>query len=145
MTPPEPSLPAGGRRPPAAVFLCIILLGQSLFNLLGAWAAYERLGFLGQRPLALAPAYFVARDAVWAVGLAVLAAAVWRQQAWARRWAALALLLYACHGWVDRWGWAAADYARAATGWLVACDLVWVGVAAGLAWRWGRGLARRPS
>jgi len=126
------------RRPRRIKLLCIILLGLSAYNLLGATSVCARWDFLSQLPLAAPPLYLLLRDGFWALALVVLTAALWWARPWARRAAFLVILLYLGHGWFDRLVLARADYAREAWPWALALDVFSLALLAAL-------LAARPA
>lgn len=111
------------RRPRRITFLCIILLGLSAYNLLGATSVYARWDFLSQLPLTAPPAYLLLRDGFWALLLAALAAALWQAWPWARRAALIVMPTYLAHGWFDRLVLAQADFVREAWPWTLALDV----------------------
>ncbi|MDW8326276.1 MAG: hypothetical protein RMK99_06890 [Anaerolineales bacterium] len=116
------------RRPRRITFLCIILLGLSAYNLLGATGVYARWDFLSRLPLSAPPAYLLLRNGFWALVLAALAIALWRLWPSARRAACLTIPTYFAHGWFDRFVLAQADSARATWPWALAVDAVCLAV-----------------
>lgn len=114
------------RRPRRVTFLCIILLGLSAYNLLGAISIYARWDFLSQLPLTAPPAYLLLRNGFWALALGALAAALWWSWPSARRAALFAFPAYLGHGWFDRLVLAQADFARETWPAALACDLFWL-------------------
>jgi hypothetical protein len=110
------------RRPRSLTFLCIILLGQSLFNLLGAVEAYQRWAFLSQQPLSVSPIYLGISDAVWAATFAVLTGGLWRRAGWARRTVLVAYPLYLAHGWLNRLFFAQANFVPTTYFWVAGVE-----------------------
>jgi len=117
-------------RPKSLTILCIILLGLSLFNGLGAYSAYQEFGFLRDLPLSVSPLYLLLRRAFWALVLGVLAIGLWKRQAWGRIGALIAISAYLAQGWLERLWLARADYTQAASLCFSVADL------AGLALFW---------
>ncbi|MCS6910038.1 MAG: hypothetical protein NZM11_05645 [Anaerolineales bacterium] len=116
------------RRPRRVTFLCIILLGLSACNLLGATSVYARWDFLSRLPLSAPPAYLLLRHGFWALVLAALAGALWRSWLLARRAAFLILPAYFAHGWCDQLVLARADFARETWPWALASDAFFLAV-----------------
>jgi hypothetical protein len=111
------------RRPRRITFLCIILLGLSIYNLVGALSVYARWDFLSQLPLTAPPGYLLLRDGLWALILGAIAVALWRLAPWARRAVLIAVTLFLAHGWFDRLALARADFARETWPWTLAFDV----------------------
>jgi hypothetical protein len=111
------------RRPRRITFLCIILLGLSIYNLVGALSVYARWDFLSQLPLTAPPGYLLLRDGLWALTLGAIAVALWRLAPWARRAALIAFTLYLAHGWLERLMFAQAEIARVTQPWALAFDI----------------------
>jgi hypothetical protein len=111
-------------RPRSVTILCIILAGLALQSGLGAAEAWRRWIFLGQLPLSVAPAYLLAREAVWAVVFGLLAAGLWWRQAWARPATVAACLVHLAQGWVERLVLARAGYVQLTLGWSLLVDAV---------------------
>jgi hypothetical protein len=111
-------------RPRRIAFLCIILLGLSAYNVLGATSVYVRWDFLSQLPLTAPPAYLLLRNGFWALALATLAAVLWWSWPSARGAALFVVLAYLGHGWFDRLVLARADFARETWPAALACDIL---------------------
>lgn len=122
-------------RPRSITFLCIILFGLSFFNLVGAVSTYQRLEFLRQLPLSVAPEYLLVRNAVWAAVFTVLADGLWHMRPRARLATLIGFALYLAHGWLERVLLAQADYVRLASPWAGWVDLISLALIAVILWR----------
>jgi hypothetical protein len=85
---------------------------MAAYHALGAAAAFQGYTVLQALPLALPPAYLLARAVVWALVFAALAAGLWRTKHWARLGTPIALSVYVAVGWVERLIFAQSDYAQ---------------------------------
>ena len=112
------------RRPRLVIFVCIILLGLSLFNLSGVIGIVQRWEFLRRQPLTVSPLYLAVGDAVWALAFAALAIGLWRRWRRARVMTLIVYLLYLAHGWLNRLVFAQADFVAETYGWVAGVDVV---------------------
>ncbi|MGQ0601121.1 MAG: hypothetical protein ACT4QE_05420 [Anaerolineales bacterium] len=123
------------RRPRSLTFVCIILLGLSLFNLLGAASVYQRWDFLSRQSLAISPLYFAIGDGMWTAAFGALTFGLWRRAGWARTATLFAYGLYLAHGWLNRLLFAQADFVAVTYGWTACVDVVsYLGIAT-ILWR----------
>jgi hypothetical protein len=118
-------------RPRSVTLLALAVLSLAAYNLLGAFAAGQRLALLAELPLDLPAAYLVASAAAWAAAFGSLGVGLWRLREWARRGTLVAAVLYVALSWVERLAFARTDYARASAPFFLALHaawLLWVGL-----------------
>ena len=93
------------RRPWGVTLVAWVVFLFAATQAISAWQAWTKYALLASLPLSVAPAFWIARGAIWAAAATAAAYGLWRVQRWGAWLTAIGAPLYLAAWLVERWLW----------------------------------------